>query len=163
MKNWTALQMLVSNSAAGQQSQAIADWLVEVTVQWFKDNANLTPAEVAGFLEDIVVHEFNVEVEDGSYDEVGRELCKMYDICTKGIEEEILTHLKKLPKCDLSQCQVQNGDESMDDVEDAINEVSESMAGLSSSQTNGESSGTSSNRPQTDEDGWTIVTSRKKK
>ena len=45
-KNWTALQMAVKQGSAGPQSQAIASWLVEATVQWFSENKNL---EVTGY------------------------------------------------------------------------------------------------------------------
>ena len=49
-KNWTALQLAVSQGAAGPQSAAIATWMVEATVQWFAENKDLECYEVEDFL-----------------------------------------------------------------------------------------------------------------
>ena len=43
LKNWTALQLAVSQGAGGPQSKAIADWMVEAVVQWFSENEKLEP------------------------------------------------------------------------------------------------------------------------
>ena len=55
LKNWDALQMVVSHGAAGPESAKIAAWMVDATVQWFGENKDLEPDEVADFLLDIIL------------------------------------------------------------------------------------------------------------
>lgn len=49
LKNWSALQMVVSNSAADPESAKIATWMVDATVQWFGENKDLQPNKVEDF------------------------------------------------------------------------------------------------------------------
>ena len=111
LKNWTALQLAVSQGAGGPQSKEIAQWMVDAVVQWFNENENLEAYEVTGFLEQIIAQEFNLQIDDGSSDEIGTTICEFYKLCssTKS-SEEIISKIRTLPKCDLSRCQVtENG------------------------------------------------------
>lgn len=36
LKNWTALQLLVSHQAAGGQSEELGNWIANATVTWFQ-------------------------------------------------------------------------------------------------------------------------------
>jgi len=183
-KNWTALQMAVKQGSAGPQSQAIASWLVEATVQWFSENKNLEVFEVEEYLEDILNHEFNLVVDDGSVKETGKLVCEYYNICTDSniTAESVYEKLKKLPKCDLSQYKVDSTIvlDSIDDDQDleimsknkliVENSVKIQTTNSDNSEiemmevgdiTNNTDDGVTATT-QTDADGWTIV-SRKKK
>ena len=83
-------------------------WLINVTESWFYENPNLIGSEVAGYLEYLLLHEFDLFVEDGSLDEVGPMLCDYYALCAKGNEAEILDKLRSLPRCDLSLCRCED-------------------------------------------------------
>ena len=58
LKNWTALQLAVSQGAGGPQSKEIAQWMVDAVVQWFNENDNLQGYEVTEFLEQIIIQEY---------------------------------------------------------------------------------------------------------
>ena len=107
-KNWTALQLAVSQGAGGTQSKEIADWMVDALVQWFNENENLEPYEVTEFLEQIINQEFNLIVDDGSTDQIGTTVCEFFQLCTSSkSNDEILNKIRSLPKCDLSKCTVE--------------------------------------------------------
>ncbi|KAK3883588.1 hypothetical protein Pcinc_012091 [Petrolisthes cinctipes] len=101
--NWPALQFAVGQQAGGKESAAIAEWMVGVVEQYFKDNDDLEPEEVAEFLATVMDTELNTLVEDGSDLETGQSLCNMYRMIEEGIThkamEEAMNHI---PKCDLS-------------------------------------------------------------
>ena len=107
LKNWTALQLAVSQGAGGPQGREIAQWMVDAVVQWFNENENLEAHEVADFLEQIVAQEFNLQIDDGSSDAIGTTICEFYKICTSTkSSEEIISKIRTLPKWDLSRCQI---------------------------------------------------------
>merc|ERR1719357_1707343 len=81
-QNWTALQLIVSNGAAGPKSKDIAKWMVSATVQWFSENKDLECDEVEDFLTDIITQEFNVQFDDGSAAEVSKLVCEFYTLST---------------------------------------------------------------------------------
>ena len=158
-KNWTALQMLVSNLAAGRHTNELAQWLLSATIQWIEENQGLESFEIAGFLEDVISREFNAQLDDGSYEEVARNICRMRSVCLESADEEaVRAEMAKLPRCDLSRCQVedQRGEDSGEEAMD-MSEVENAMGSLNAS-ANGSSSG--SRRPEPDEDGWCTVPSR---
>lgn len=107
---------------------------------------------MADFLEDIITREFNAEIDDGSYNDVARNICRLYKVIATSAEAQVLSELSKLPKCDLSQCQTNSNDDSdddemeMDDVEEGIDQMSTK----------------SKPRNEPDEDGWVTVPSRRK-
>lgn len=151
-KNWTALQLAVSQGAAGPQSAAIATWMVEATVQWFAENKDLECYEVEDFLSDIVHQEFNVLIEDGSVSEVSSTVCNFYRL-SQSNEAELLSQLEKLPKCDLTQCKVENDAPATstphcDDEDMEVENNSSEPAAVTET---------------VDPDGWTVVGSRKNK
>ena len=53
-QNWSALQLTVSQGAAGPESKDIAKWMVSATVQWFSENKDLECDEVEDFLITII-------------------------------------------------------------------------------------------------------------
>ena len=107
-QNWSALQLTVSQGAAGSKSKDIAKWMVSATVQWFSENKDLECDEVEDFLTDIITQEFNVQFDDGSAAEVSKLVCEFYTLSTsRSCENEFKRRFKELPKCDLSKCQVE--------------------------------------------------------
>merc|ERR1712150_149229 len=171
--------------SAGPQSQAIASWMVEATVQWFYENKNLQIFEVEEFFEDILNHEFNLVAEDGSVHETSKLVCKYYNLCTNTdiTAENIYERLvKNLPKCDLSQCKVDSSTNDEDIVDDQQHSDDEETTengiiaeNLVKIPTNGDNNSEMMETEdtintddsitatvQTDSDGWTII-SRKKK
>jgi hypothetical protein len=151
-KNWTALQLAVSQGAGGPQSRAIAAWLVNATAQWFSENRDLEPYEVESFLEDIINTEFNMVIEDCSIKEVSKLLCDLYALCSSNASEtDVEARLQTLPKCDLSACRLDTAAEDENELECEQNNSEASMEVDSSEASS-----------PVDPDGWTTV-SRKKK
>ncbi|XP_076055320.1 pre-rRNA-processing protein TSR2 homolog [Oratosquilla oratoria] len=66
LNNWDAIQFAVQHRTGGPQSKEIAEWLIDVTENYFYDNEELEADEVAGFLSTIMDQELNTLVEDGS-------------------------------------------------------------------------------------------------
>ena len=149
-QNWTALQLIVSNGAAGPKSKDIAKWMVSATVQWFSENKDLEFYEVEDFLIDIVWQEFHVHIQDGSETEISKLICEFYNLSTaRDGEAEFKRRLQALPKCDLSKCRtVDQADDNIDDVADQLNK------NLDLEKTEPE---------QKDPDGWEVVKPRKNK
>ena len=56
--------------AGGTQSKEKADWLEDVTENWFYENKDVEPYELQDFLEEIIEAEFNLQIDDGSVAEV---------------------------------------------------------------------------------------------
>ena len=123
-QNWTALQLAVTQGAAGPQSANIAKWMVSATVQWFSENKNLEYDEVEDFLADIINQEFNVLIDDGSVTETSKLVCDFYRLCSSSKEDweaEFKRRLQVLPKCDLSKCIVDKGEETLEVVDEEEN------------------------------------------
>ena len=166
-KNWTALQLAVSQGAAGHQSSAIAQWMVDAVLQWFSENENLEPHEVTEFLEDIVSQEFNLLVDDGSTDEIGTTICEFYKLCmfSSKSNDEILAKIHSLPKCDLSRCRVAEKDEENELCQNQ-NQLEQQMDSMQVQ--NSDSSSLLQNdtnqtpKLEADPDGWVVVERKKK-
>ena len=111
--NWPGLQLVIGHNSLGQPKPVVAQWLVDSTVQWFCENKDLERHEVEEFLDSVFDREFNCLIQDGSSGETAAMLCEFYTLCfgTRTSEEEIMTKLQALPKCDLSMCQVQVDDD----------------------------------------------------
>ena len=107
-KNWEALQMLVKDMAGGPQSREKAEWMVGVLENWFYENKDLEAFEVSDFLDKICINEFNVSIDDGSLDDVARSVCEFFAICKSSDGETVLTKLQSLPKCDLTNFEIQD-------------------------------------------------------
>jgi len=159
-KNWSGLQLAVANNAGGPQSVEIAQWMVQVTENWFYENKDLEPYEVTEFLEEIISQEFNVMIDDGSGGEIGRLICQYFVLCSKEDESVIKEKLKSLPRCDLSLSKVENDDGEMDDTTENISSnVVQQVEGMDIENNINEES----EQSRTDEDGFTVVSRKKKK
>ena len=170
LKNWTALQLAVSQGAGGTQSKAIADWMVDAVVQWFSENENLEPYEVTEFLEQIINQEFNLIVDDGSTDEIGTTVCEFFQLCKSSkSNDEIMNKIHSLPKCDLSKCTIDGQTNQEETITLNQNNLEEQMNTMEVDNDNTSTSDPSdtlnrANGPRTvpDPDGWVVVERKKK-
>ena len=112
---------------------------------------------MADFLEEIIQNEFSLGIDDGSLLEVGTYLTEYFKICTNPSygEESVLNFLRSLPKCDLSKCKIQDEEEVE---EDNVMDTEESLCNLNNLQISEKKKDET-----TDEDGFVMVKSRKKK
>ena len=166
LKNWTALQLAVSQEVGGPQSKEIAQWMVDAVVQWFTENDDLEAYEVTEFLEQIIEQEFNMQIDDGSSDEIGTTICEYYKLCSSSkSSDEILSKIRTLPKCDLTRCQIEGEKDNTTKNEDSI--LEEQMSGMEvDNSLNSESSnlqnGADNSKREPDPDGWMVVERKKK-
>ena len=84
-----------SQEAGGPQSKEKADWMAGATENWFYENKDLQDFEVEDFLGEIMQNEFNLQIDDGSLEEVARSVCEYYDICSASDEEVVRTKLQR--------------------------------------------------------------------
>jgi len=105
-KSWSALQLAVQHETGGPQSKEKAEWMVGATETWFYENDDLEDWEVADFLEDITSAEFNLEVNDGSHEEIAKKICEYFQFCNNNSESAVRTKLLSLPKCDVENSKV---------------------------------------------------------
>ena len=164
LKNWTALQLAVSQGAAGHHTSAIAEWMIDAVVQWFGENENLEPYEVTEFLETILNQEFNLVVDDGSTDEIGTTICDFYQlcICSNKSNDEILGKIHSLPKCDLSRCRILDGNEETCQNQDQLEQQMDSMQVENSESSSHQNNTTETPKLEVDPDGWVVVGRKKK-
>jgi len=107
--------------------------------------------QVAGYLEQILLHEFDLFIEDGSLDEVGALLCQYYALCARSSEQEILAQLRSLPRCDLSLCKCEDQDDQ--NLHRNLNSIEENVENMEVSEPPA---------PVVDEDGFTLVQKKKR-
>ena len=163
LKNWTALQMAVAQAAAGPESANIASWMSDATVQWFSENKDLAPYEVEEFLLDIINQYFNVLIEDGSAQDISQLICKFYTIASdiKGTSDEDFRNSlqSSLPKCDLSVFKV-SAEEPEDVSAESESDLAQNMQELTFREE--EETQQKNKEPIVDDDGFTMVTRKKK-
>jgi len=160
-KNWTALQLAVNHNAGGPQSKEKAEWMEESLETWFYQNKDLEPYEVEEFLGDIIEAEFQLQIDDGSLREVGCKVCEFFRICSTQSQEKVIEKLQTLPRCDLSQCKVEEGEE-MDEENGEVVVRSEPVNGTENVEGMDNMEISSSHKePEVDEDGFQMVSKKK--
>jgi len=156
-KNWSALQLCVAHQGGGPQSKEKAEWMEEVTENWFHENRDIQAFEVEEFLGEILETEFQLQIDDGSLGEVSRKVCESFTICTSQPEAVVLERLKALPRCDLSKCLVEEGEEMEEDGGEVVRQVApstpavEELAGMEIGH----------REPEIDEEGFQMVSNKK--
>jgi len=162
-EDWTALQLAVKQGAGGPQSVAIAKWMVEATVKWFSENKDLEFYEVEDFLAEIIDHEFNLRIDDGSTSEISRLLCEFYTLSSsKTHEDELKKRLQALPKCDLSKCRIEESNYvDEDEMQTETSERHDTIANGMNQMSLDDDQETTTESVQ-DPDGWTVVARKKK-
>lgn len=158
--------MTYFQQAGGPKSRQKAEWMVDVTENWFYLNNDIENYEVSDFLEEIMHNEFSLRVDDGSLLQVGTYVTEYYKICTTEsyTEDTIINFLHHLPKCDVSKCRYA----------DEVEEIGEGIANYNTGALNmdvndslredqPEKPPKQREEPEIDEDGFEMVKSRKKK
>ncbi|ESO95835.1 hypothetical protein LOTGIDRAFT_231994 [Lottia gigantea] len=168
-RGWTALQLAVSHGFGGAYCQEKAEWLVYATETWFNENSNIDPLECEEFLEDVLNHEFDLIVDDGSLTEIARKICDFYKLCKEKRFDDIKQEIQKFPVAQVQNCQkVESDDDCEEDeeIEDDSTQPSTSQPStLPSNQTASHSHSdlnqnlnNNENAMETEEDdGWTVV------
>ena len=62
---------ILPQQGGGPQSKEKAEWMEEVTENWFHENRDIQAFEVEEFLGEILETEFQLQIDDGSLGEVG--------------------------------------------------------------------------------------------
>ncbi|CAN8177897.1 unnamed protein product [Coccothraustes coccothraustes] len=75
---WAALQLAVAQGFGGPQGPEKAAWLSSALLDFFTQNADLEQEEVEDFLAEVMDNEFDTVVEDGSLQQVSRELVTLF-------------------------------------------------------------------------------------
>ena len=75
------------------QSILKCDWCSLINQTY--ENKDIHHSEVAYFLEDVIIAEFNCDIQDGSLEQIGEEVCKFWRICSTGDEDSIQTKLQR--------------------------------------------------------------------
>ncbi|XP_062367992.1 pre-rRNA-processing protein TSR2 homolog [Cinclus cinclus] len=75
---WAALQLAVAQGFGGPQGAEKAAWLSSALLDFFTQNADLEQEEVEDFLAEVMDNEFDTVVEDGSLQQVSRELVTLF-------------------------------------------------------------------------------------
>ncbi|XP_062494810.1 pre-rRNA-processing protein TSR2 homolog [Pezoporus occidentalis] len=78
LSGWAALQLAVAQGFGGPQSPEKAAWLVGAVLEFLSQNPELAEDEVEDFLAEVMDNEFDTAVEDGSLQQVSRELLSVF-------------------------------------------------------------------------------------
>ncbi|GAX83506.1 hypothetical protein CEUSTIGMA_g10931.t1 [Chlamydomonas eustigma] len=81
---WTALCLAVENSWGGASSKEKAEGLKQEVLDWFYKKKEHYADELEELLDDAILHDFNVEAEDGSPRQVAEALVSIYKECFEG-------------------------------------------------------------------------------
>ena len=155
---------LYFQQAGGPKSKQKAEWMVDVTENWFYLNSEIENYEVADYLEQIMNNEFSLRIDDGSLLQVGTYVTEYYKICTTESysEDTIINFLHHLPKCDISKCRYAD---EVEEIGEGIANTTTSFMSIDSGEVSDAPEKPKKQReePEIDEDGFEMVKSKKKK
>ncbi|XP_053643592.1 pre-rRNA-processing protein TSR2 homolog [Cherax quadricarinatus] len=173
--SWNPLQFAVQQQAGGKQSAEIAEWMIGIIEQYFCENEDLEPEDVADYLATIMDQELNILVEDDSDMEIGSCLCHLYQLCVAGKDAQVMDELSLMPKCDLSLCRVQEQPEGGESEDNAPQLVAAHLSGMQLHDTSNAADNSCTSEPlrelteleqqqlHDEEDGWTVIRRGNKK
>uniref|UniRef100_A0A7S0Y8A4 Pre-rRNA-processing protein TSR2 homolog n=1 Tax=Polytomella parva TaxID=51329 RepID=A0A7S0Y8A4_9CHLO len=92
---WTALRLAVDNKWGGDNSEEKAQFLMEDIIDWFYKQRDHFTDDLEVELDEAILHDFNVEAEDGSPKQVSQALIQLYQEVQKG-QMDMLEHLRRL-------------------------------------------------------------------
>ncbi|KAH9688333.1 pre-rrna-processing protein tsr2 [Citrus sinensis] len=155
LSRWSALQMAIKNEWGGRGSRALAEQLGSDIFAWFTQSKGMLS--------------LNAMIEDGSIEEVAERLMVMHEEFLEGNYESIIKLRETRPQAVAGSHirQSVNGDNDDDDSTDDDDESSNMMVDTpeSNSQSNSVNVQASEVRPSVAaeaEDGWTVVSSKRK-
>ncbi|XP_018026335.1 pre-rRNA-processing protein TSR2 homolog [Hyalella azteca] len=159
-RGWDALQFAVDQHAGGLKSRQIAEWMIGATEQYFAENEDLEPDEVADVLTDIMEEELHVEVCDGSDKFIGEYLCRVHRLLLKKNYDAVRSEMSKLPSYNPALFTMQSEPDEADVSLSVVNSVvnhGEEASEESDSTEDEETPKKVAEKPQVDDDGWTHV------
>lgn len=178
VQSWTGYQLGLKMQCAGPSTSQKADWFLDILVQHLSNTKNLHDDDLADWIADILSYDFDLILEDGSCQWIARQLVTYKNLLQNGEHEMLRQAMAKLPSAEAvqgataSSVLVDDSDEYERDVTETIIEETEegsenSAAERSSEQVHkdmpDEQMDTSNaEQAQADEDGWTVVSRRKK-
>ncbi|KAI9216406.1 Pre-rRNA-processing protein TSR2-domain-containing protein [Blastocladiella britannica] len=85
LTNWFALRTAVEQGWGGHESEAKATWLVDTIAAYLvEDGHKIDESDLADVLEDIMGHEFQLVLEDGSCYDMAKTLHALFRECVAG-------------------------------------------------------------------------------
>ncbi|XP_042303575.1 pre-rRNA-processing protein TSR2 homolog [Sceloporus undulatus] len=160
------LRIAVENGFGGMYSQEKAEWMVGAVEQYFQSNADLEPDEIEDFLAELMNNEFDTMVEDGSLAQVSQQLCLFFKQCQHGdgaAVHDALVHLaQKQQEAKMVAAKSQPADQSSSEEEDEQEPEEEAMECSATPSMNGPTSSPPPSSNLDVDDGWTLVTKKKK-
>ncbi|KAM3845605.1 pre-rRNA-processing protein TSR2 homolog isoform 1-T2 [Vipera latastei] len=164
LDSWAVLQIAVENGFGGAHSQEKAEWMVGAVEQYFESNVDLEPEEIEDFLAELMNNEFNTIIEDGSLAQVSQQLCLFFSQSHQGDTAamcDAIIHLaqkKQAARRAVAKSQPA-AESSSEEEQETEEEAMDCSAGCSM---NGIQSNPSPLSDRTTEDGWMVVTRKKK-
>ncbi|XP_076911730.1 uncharacterized protein LOC143569789 [Bidens hawaiensis] len=160
---WSALQMAIQNEWGGRDTRQKAQQLAVDVYHWLiRPTEALYVDELENLLDDFMLS-LNTEIDDGSIEEVSDNLMIMHEECLEGNFASIERLRQSIPAAN-HRMQVVNGDDSDSDTESVQSssgeesmEVDDKIDLSSKAPPPAESKAP----PPADEDGWTVVSSRR--
>ncbi|CAH1099990.1 unnamed protein product [Psylliodes chrysocephalus] len=148
--NWTGLKLAVEHSMGGPNSKQLAIECIGEVTQYCIDESNLDQESLEDFLEDTMDEKFDTIFEDGSPKEIATVLLQFVQLLKSGNVEQCEEEFRKLPVANTNWLQ-----ESRTSNHQQVNIDSNSSS-------EDEDAHQSSEVPMED-DGWTVVQTRKKR
>ncbi|XP_058777807.1 uncharacterized protein LOC131652049 [Vicia villosa] len=174
LSRWSALRTAVENEWGGRDSHLKAQQFAADLLSWFTQSKEPLYIDDLETLIDEGMLSFNLEIQDGSVEEVAEELMIMHEECLDGdfSSVERLREASRNPTPHSQVQQVVNGDEDDDDSDEDIigddNSANMDMD-IQKSETNLNSTSKTVNEPQSEvagetaDDGWVVVSKKKTK
>ncbi|CAH9072819.1 unnamed protein product [Cuscuta europaea] len=174
LARWASLQIAVEEEWGGATSREKSDDLAARIFSFFtQSKEKVYIYDLEDILDDVMISSFNTELEDGSIEEVAEKLMIMHAQCAEGNFESIIDLKRTMPvnsAVSFKRQFVRNDDDDDDDDGDLEND----MLGNDSSDMAVDSLENQTSMGQRDmmvdesmaatptEDGWTVVSSRRK-
>ncbi|KAK7258749.1 hypothetical protein RIF29_24334 [Crotalaria pallida] len=162
---WSALRTAVENQWGGPDSRFKADQLAADLLTWFTQSREPLYIDDLEAILDDGMFSFNVEVNDGSVEEVAENLMVMHEECLKG-NFSTIEHLREANRRQAANphvAQIVNDDDGDDDEEDISSNMN---LDIPRSESNVNPVNRSVNVPPPTvaseaDDGWTTVSNRR--
>ncbi|KAL6586794.1 hypothetical protein OROMI_001782 [Orobanche minor] len=175
---WSALQLAVENEWGGRRSRQLSDQLASDVFAWFtQSKAELLYIDDLENILDEGMLTLNADVDDGSVEEVADKLMIMHEQCLEGNYRSVENLRTAGPGAGIHQHKRETGSDDDDDLseEDDSDEERGSIPGGRSNmavdppvpqprlslENRGVEAEPKSNEAQTEDDGWTVVSSNR--
>ncbi|KAI1006078.1 hypothetical protein K3495_g2141 [Podosphaera aphanis] len=165
---WPSLTLAVNSNWGGPESQAKREWFASSTIDLVNENIDADAEWIEEFLLNVMMDEFEVNVEDGSALQVAETIVRLRKDCMQGEWAEVLDMKEKWETKNQGVLGVMPGFiQYEDDNEDANSSESDTEAEFIEDQMDVQMDAAPQNvkvdkSAEVDEDGFTIVTKKKR-